>query len=65
MRQKLAMIGNQLFNEFINNKNEKLKKFFNNKVDKTEELLLKKYLQKWKEKNDILTIKENDSAIFI
>ncbi len=29
MRQKLAMIGNQLFNEFINNKNEKLKKFFN------------------------------------
>ena len=48
-----------------NNQNEKLKNVFNNKDDKTKELLLKKYLQKWQEKNDILTTKENDSATIL
>ena len=31
------------------------------KIIKTKELLLKKYLQKWQEKNDIITNKENVS----
>jgi hypothetical protein len=48
-----------------NNQSEKLKNVFNNKDDKTKELLLKKYLQKWQEKNDILTTKENDSATIL
>ena len=38
---KIAKIRNQIFNKFKTNKNERLKNFFNNKVDKTEGLLLK------------------------
>ena len=45
-----------------NTQNEKLKNVFINKDDNTKELLLKKYLQKWYQKNDILTNKENESA---
>ena len=41
MRSKIAKIRNLLFNIFKNNQNEGLKNFFNNKVDKTEGLLLK------------------------
>jgi len=45
-----------------NTQNEKLKNVFITKDDNTKELLLKKYLQKWQQKNDELTNKENDSA---
>ena len=45
-----------------NTQNEKLKNVFITKEDNTKELLLKKYLQKWQQKNDVLTSIENDSA---
>ena len=45
-----------------NTQNEKLKIVFITKDDNTKELLLKKYLQKWQQKNAVLTNKENDSA---
>jgi len=48
-----------------NTQNEKLKKVFTNKDNNTKELLLKKYLQKWQEKNDIITKNENESATIL
>ena len=48
-----------------NTQNEKINNVFNNKDNKTKELLLKKYLQKWQEKNDIITNKENESATIL
>ena len=44
MKPKLTKIRNQIFNKFKNNKNERLKNFFNNKGNKVEELLLEKYI---------------------
>ena len=44
-----------------NTQNEKINNVFNNNDNKAKELLLKKYLQKWQEKNDIITNKENVS----
>ena len=46
MKPKLTKIRNQIFNKFKNNKNERKKYFVNNKGDKVEELLLKKYIKK-------------------
>ena len=48
-----------------NTQNEKIKNVFNAKDDKTKELLLKKYLQKWQEKNDVISSKENDSSTIL
>ena len=45
--------------------NEKINNVFNNKDNKTKELLLKKYLQKCQEKNDIITNKENESGTIL
>ena len=48
-----------------NTQNEKINNVFNNKDNKTKELLLKKYLQKCQEKNDIITNKENESVTIL
>ena len=48
-----------------NNQNEKLKNAFNNKDNKVKELLLKKYLNKWHQKNDVITSKENSSSTIL
>ena len=48
-----------------NTQNEKINNVLNNKDNKTKELLLKKYLQKCQEKNDIITNKENESVTIL
>ena len=48
-----------------NTQNEKIKNVFNKKDTKTKELLLKKYLQKWQQKNETISSKENSSAILL
>ena len=48
-----------------NNQNEKLKNIVNKKDNKTNELLLNKYLLKWFNKNNKITELENDSATML
>ena len=48
-----------------NHQEEKLENIFINKDNKTKELLLKKYLQRWKDKNETLSLQEDDSATIL
>ena len=65
-RPSLQLFSNNLKKITLKNtQNEKLKNIFTNKDNNTKELLLKKYLLKWQEKNDAITKNKNESATIL